>query len=63
MSCAQFFDVANFGAADVEVVVGDADFLLDPPQPAATTTHTTADTARSLNPTPEDSNPSVRRCS
>jgi hypothetical protein len=57
MSCAQFFDVANFGAAELDVVVepadvvDDADFLLDPPQPAASTMQTTADTARSLDPT------------
>jgi hypothetical protein len=60
ISCAQFFDVANFGAAELGVVVvaaeGDlvvveADFLFDPPQPAATTAQTIADTAKSLNPT------------
>jgi hypothetical protein len=60
ISCAQFFEVANFGApelvvvvedVDVEPVVGDADFFFDPPQPAATTTKTRADTAKSLNPT------------
>src|ERR687888_135232 len=57
MSCAQFFDVASFGAAELDVVVepadvvGDADFLLDPPQPAPTKTHATASTARSLDPT------------
>ena len=66
VSCAQFFDVANVGdaelvvvvATDVELVVGDADFFFDPPQPAATTTQTTADTAKSLNLTAGESNPS-----
>ena len=59
-SCAQFFEVANFGApelvvvveaVEVELVAGDTDFFFDPPQPAATTVQTTAVTAKSLNPT------------
>jgi hypothetical protein len=56
MSCAQFFDVANFGVAaalvvvvvvvgvETEVVVGEADFFFDPPQPATSRTQTTAKT-------------------
>ena len=67
-SWAQFFDVANFGVAElvvvatagVELVVGDADFLLDPPQPAAITTQTRADATKSLNPTAGESNPYER---
>jgi len=61
MSCAQFLEVANFGAAELVVVVvpaevelvvvGDADFFFDPPQPAATTVQTIAIVAKSLNPT------------
>jgi hypothetical protein len=59
-SCAQFFDVAKLGvdaelvvvvAADVELVAGDTDFFFEPPQPAARTTQTRADTAKSLEPT------------
>src|SRR5437588_3321327 len=58
-SCAQFFDVANFGAAELVVVEpaeveldgGDADFLRDPPQPSAITPQTTADAVKCSNPT------------
>jgi hypothetical protein len=59
-SCAQFFEVAKVGVpelvvvvvADVDVelvVVGEADFFFDPPQPAATNAQTTAATAKSLS--------------
>jgi hypothetical protein len=57
MSCAQFFEVAKpelvvvVVPAEVELVVGGADFFFDPPQPAATTVQTITVTAKSLNPT------------
>src|SRR5437762_1833191 len=60
ISCAQFLEVANFVApelvvvvvaAEVELVVGDADFFFDPPQTAATRAKSRAETAKSLNPT------------